>query len=192
MTERNKIVWLTRGLALALLLMAIIPLVMYELRDNNRLIVLDGDNSFHITEYASDEKLVTLYKYAATIAVEAFLMRNPKGLDRPQLFDEIYVGEAKKDARLLIKNEILQFSKCGMHQKAEILNIKVIEANSKRSFIKVEGQLIRAYLQGFRKSTYTVKFEMSLGMSPNHDLGDNQLYPFVIDHIKYNQEELKN
>lgn len=192
MTNKEKNAWLVRGMAVYILLSAITPILMYQMRDNNRLIVLDGRNSFHVTEYADDEQLVAVYEYTARLAVRAFLMRNPNGLDRPKLFGEMYTGQAKEDADIRIKNELLHFQKYQIHQKAEILKIKVIEADSKRSFIKVSGQLIRSYIEGMEKGTYNVRFEMALGMKTNFDLGKNQLYPFIVDTIKYSQKELKD
>ena len=55
------------------------PLLMYQWRDNNRLILMDRANSYHITEYTSDQQLRQLYEYQIKQAVFAFLMRNPNG-----------------------------------------------------------------------------------------------------------------
>ena len=58
------------------------PLLMYQWRDNNRLILMDRANSYHITEYTSDQQLRQLYEYQIKQAVFAFLMRNPNGFAR--------------------------------------------------------------------------------------------------------------
>ena len=85
---RNMNQWMFRGMLVYVLLSFLTPILMYQFRDNNRLIVIDGRNTYHITKYASQEQLVQLYEYTARLATDAFLMRNPNGLDRAELFDE--------------------------------------------------------------------------------------------------------
>ncbi|MDD5599882.1 MAG: hypothetical protein PHV82_18205, partial [Victivallaceae bacterium] len=92
---RNKNRLLSGLLILYLPLSFLAPVLMYHLRDNNRLIVIDGRNSYHITEYADKERLTRLYEYTARMATDALWMRNPNGLDRPALFDEMYAGKAR-------------------------------------------------------------------------------------------------
>ena len=70
------------------------PLLMYQWRDNNRLILMDRANSYHITEYTSDQQLRQLYEYQVKQAVFAFLMRNPNGFDNRELLDAMFVGTA--------------------------------------------------------------------------------------------------
>ena len=86
---RNWSRWLVRGMLVYVPLSFLAPLLMYQFRDNNRLIVIDGRNSYHVTKYASQEQLVRLYEYMARLGTDALLMRNPAGLDRPELFDSV-------------------------------------------------------------------------------------------------------
>ena len=75
------------------------PLLMYQWRDNNRLILMDRANSYHITEYTSDQQLRQLYEYQIKQAVFAFLMRNPNGFDNRELLDAMFVGTAGQEAQ---------------------------------------------------------------------------------------------
>ena len=88
--------WMFRGMLVYVLLSFLTPILMYQFRDNNRLIVIDGRNTYHITKYASQEQLVQLYEYTARLATDAFLMRNPNGLDRAELFDEMYIRSEER------------------------------------------------------------------------------------------------
>ncbi|MBP3394903.1 MAG: hypothetical protein J6M38_10315, partial [Lentisphaeria bacterium] len=144
LSRHGKIRLLTAALILYLPLSFLTPVVMYQLRDNNRLIVIDGRNSYHITEYADQERLIMLYEYTARLATDALFMRNPNGLDRPELFDEMYTGQARNKALDLLKAEFSVFGTRDIHQKVEILRIKVLEADSKKSFVEIEGQLLRS------------------------------------------------
>lgn len=182
--------WMFRGMLVYVLLSFLTPILMYQFRDNNRLIVIDGRNTYHITKYASQEQLVQLYEYTARLATDAFLMRNPNGLDRAELFDEMYIDRARQTALDLIKQEGDIFNRQDVHQKVEILGIKVLEADSRTSFLKISGQLIRS-----RRDADTpvevLRFEMSMNLSVNYDLAKNAVFPFVVSDINYQQETIR-
>lgn len=50
LTIKNKTRLLTIAILCYIPLSFLTPVLMYQLRDNNRLIVIDGRNSYHITE----------------------------------------------------------------------------------------------------------------------------------------------
>ncbi|WP_288593691.1 hypothetical protein [uncultured Victivallis sp.] len=189
LSRHGKIRLLTAALILYLPLSFLTPVVMYQLRDNNRLIVIDGRNSYHITEYADQERLIMLYEYTARLATDALFMRNPNGLDRPELFDEMYTGQARNKALDLLKAEFSVFGTRDIHQKVEILRIKVLEADSKKSFVEIEGQLLRSvHAEGKRESS-VVKFSATMSLNVNFDLDKNALYPFIISDFTYNEQK---
>ncbi len=188
---RNWNRWLLRGVLVYVPLSFLTPLLMYQFRDNNRLIVIDGRNSYHVTKYASQEQLVRLYEYMARLGTDALLMRNPAGLDRPELFDEMYVGQARQKALDLLKAEAENFGKQELHQKAEILGIQVLEADSRTSFLKISGQLLRNSGRNLNASAEILQFELSMNLMVNFDLGINAVYPFVVSDITFNQQSIR-
>lgn len=179
---------LTVGFVFYMLFSLLIPLIMYQLRDNNRLILMDGSNSYHITEYADKEKLLGLYEYTARLATDALWMRNPNGLDRPTLFDEMYTGVARNKALDILKADVTAFGARDVHQKVEILRIKVLEADSRKSFVEIEGQLLRSSLGDGRRESSVVKFSVTMSLSVNFDLGKNALYPFIVSDFTYKEQ----
>ena len=188
---RNWNRWLLRGVLVYVPLSFLTPLLMYQFRDNNRLIVIDGRNSYHVTKYASQEQLVRLYEYMARLGTDALLMRNPAGLDWPELFDEMYVGQARQKALDLLKAEAENFGKQELHQKAEILGIQVLEADSRTSFLKISGQLLRNSGRNLNASAEILQFELSMNLVVNYDLGKNTVYPFVVSDINFNQQSIR-
>jgi hypothetical protein len=188
---RNWNRWLVRGVLVYVPLSFLTPILMYQFRDNNRLIVIDGRNTYHITKYASQEQLVQLYEYMARLGTDALLMRNPTGLDRPELFDEMYVGQARQKALDLLKAEAENFGKLELHQKAEILGIQVLEADSRTSFLKISGQLLRNSGRNLNASVEILQFELSMNLVVNYDLGKNAVYPFVVSDINFNQQSIR-
>lgn len=166
------------------------PLLMYQWRDNNRLILMDRANSYHITEYTSDQQLRQLYEYQIKQAVFAFLMRNPNGFDNRELLDAMFVGMAKQEAQKQFAAEAAQFKQYKMHQKPEVLNIRILRADRRRSFARVSGQLIRYYVTSHNEQrTFTLEFELNLELQVNYDTANGSRYPFVITNMKYSQLE---
>jgi hypothetical protein len=184
---------LLHGLLIAYVPMSfLLPLAMYELRDNNRLILMDQAHSYHITEYSSAETLRKLYEYQMKQAVFAFLMRNPTGFDNKELLDLMFQGQAKLEAHKQLAAEADQFRTYKMHQKPEILNIRILRADRRRSYAKIEGQLIRYYVgSDLQQRTFTVDFELNMELQVNFDTATNSRYPFHITNLKYTQNEQK-
>lgn len=187
MTTKGRIRLLIIAVLFYIPLSFLTPILMYQLRDNNRLIVIDGRNSYHITEYADNERLVRLYEYTARLAMDALFMRNPNGLDRADLFDEMYSGDARNKALDMLKSDMGKFGRQDMHQKVEILRIKVLEADSKKSFVEIEGQLLRFYSVGGKRESSVVKFGSTVSLNTNFDLGKNALYPFIVSDFTYTE-----
>ena len=170
----------------------LLPLMMYELRDNNRLILMDHVGSYHITEYSDEAMLRKLYSYQTKQAVFAFLMRNPAGFDNRELLDLMFLGQAKQEALKQLAAEAAQFREYKMHQKPEILNVRILRADRRRSYARVEGQLIRYYVGEDRQQrTFSVDFELNMELQVNFDTATNSRYPFVVTNIKYQQLEHK-
>ena len=189
LTIKNKTRLLTLAMLCYIPLSFLTPVLMYQLRDNNRLIVIDGRNSYHITEYADQERLIRLYEYTARLAMDALWMRNPNGLDRGDLFDEMYSGAARNKALDMLKADMEMFSRKDMHQKVEILRIKVLEADSKKSFVEIEGQLLRFYSAAGKRESSVVKFHSTVSLNINFDLGKNALYPFIVSDFTFNETQ---
>ena len=168
------------------------PLLMYQWRDNNRLIIMDQAHSYHVTEYTTEETLRQLYKYQVKQAVFAFLMRNPAGFDNKELVDAMFVEAARSEVQKQFTSEAEQFRIYKMHQKPEVLNIRILRADRRRSFARVNGQLIRYYVSSSgAQKTFTAEFELNLELRVNYDTASNSRYPFLITNLKYNQIEHK-
>lgn len=192
---REKNMLLKYGIYAYIPLSFLAPLMMYQMRDNNRLIVMDAKNTYHISEYTSDkDRLVRMYKRVGRTAVESFLMRGPFGMDNAELFEDMFDkdGEARKTVLKLVSDEAGQFKKFDIHQKCEVMDIKVIEADSKKSFVEVNGQLIRSYIKNGEKNTYTVEFTAKMDMLVNFDMGRNAIYPFIVSKLEYVQKEVRD
>ena len=103
----------------------------------------------------------------------------------------MYVGQARQKALDLLKAEAENFGKQELHQKAEILGIQVLEADSRTSFLKISGQLLRNSGRNLNASAEILQFELSMNLVVNYDLGKNAVYPFVVSDINFNQQSIR-
>ncbi len=192
MTYKNIHELLKKAFIIYIPLSLLTPFLMYQWRDNNRLILMDKANGYHITEYTTDQTLRQLYKYQVKQAVFAFLMRNPNGFDNAELMNAMFIDLAKTEAQKQFASEAGQFKIYKIHQKPEVLNIRILRADRNRSFARVNGQLIRYYVtQNNEQRTFTAEFELNLELEVNHDIENSGRYPFVITNMKYSQIEHK-
>ena len=145
MTYKNYYQTLGKGFLIYLPFSLLFPLYMYYTRDQSKLILLDSSTSYHITEYANEERLKQLYSYQIEQATLAFLMRNPNGFDQPSLVKDIFTKDALKSVYVSLEKESKLFYNFKMHQKVEIQNIRILRANRHKSYAKVTGQLFRFF-----------------------------------------------
>ena len=117
-------------------------------------------------------------------------MRNPNGFDNRELLDAMFVGTAGQETQKQFASEAAQFKQYKMHQKPEVLNIRILRADRRRSFARVSGQLIRYYVTPHNEQrTFTLEFELNLELQVNYDTANGSRYPFVITNMKYSQLE---
>ena len=101
----------------------------------------------------------------------------------------MYTGVARNKALDLLKQDVIQFGTRDIHQKVEVLRTKVLEADSRKSFVEIEGQLLRSsQIEGKRESA-VVKFALTMSLSVNYDLGKNALYPFIVADFSYKEQK---
>jgi len=124
-------------------------------------------------------------------AVTAFLSRNPNGLDDAEFVNDIFVGEAAKIVEEQLASEKSQFETYSVHQKPEMIRIRILRADRIRSFSTVTGQLFRYYEGEDGQKAYTVDFSLSLEMQVNMNTATNGRYPFVVTAMKYSQQAVK-
>ena len=191
MTYKNYYTLLGKGFLLYLPLSLLYPLYMYYERDQSKLILLDSQSSYHVTEYANEEKLKQLYCYQIEQATLAFLMRNPNGFDQPSLVKEIFIKDALKSVYQELDKEAELFKSFKMHQKVEIQNIRILRANRKKSYAKVTGQLFRFYtsINNTNKQALVLNFELNIEMEVNYNLATESKYPFNITKLTYTSSE---
>ena len=115
----------------------------------------------------------------------AFLERNPKDFDHPELLKQMFLKNAFEKARLQWTREEPEFKSKQLHQKAEIARIEFIETRTDAVLTQVSGQLIRTGIFQERAFSEAVPFVLKLKMRRNPNMVENGRFPTAIEDFKY-------
>lgn len=126
-----------------------------------------------------------LHVQQARLAAKAFLDRAPAGFDEPDLLELMFLSSAVEKARSDLATEAEERTAKQLHQKAEIESTEVLKTAEQELLVQVRGQLIRAGVFQNRPFGESVRFQLSLKMLRNPDLGQNSRFPLAVADYRY-------
>lgn len=155
-------------------------LLIRAYRERERVVILDGSGSYHVSPLLGFEEAARLHEHHALLACLALYQRHPAGPDFPELLDKLFLPDAGRAARAEIASASEEFSAKSLHQKPEVLKLTVLETRDNLVLVQAEGQLVRTGVlngQIFSEATgFTVRF--TLARNPN--LAANGRYPLAV------------
>lgn len=155
-------------------------LVIRAYRERERVVIVDGSGTFHVSPLLGFEEAGKLHEYHALLASLALWQRNPAGADFPELLEKLFLPEALRQARSEIATATDEFARKALHQKAEVLRVGVLETREERVLVQVEGQWLRAGLFEGRSFTEAVPFKARFTFARNPNLGANARFPLAV------------
>jgi hypothetical protein len=155
-------------------------LVIRAYRTKERVVVLDGSGTFHISPLLGFEEASKLHEQQALLACVAFFSRNPAGFDYPELLEKLFLPEALAKARSDWSKSAEEFGAKALHQKAEILKLTVLETREELVLVQAEGQLVRTGNLGQQTFTEAPAFTLRLTLARNPNLAANSRYPLAV------------
>lgn len=155
-------------------------LLIRALRTPERVVILDGAGSFHVSPLLGFEEAGRLHEQHALLACLALLQRNPAGFDHPELLEKLFLPEALHQARTDWSRSSEEFGRKNLHQKAEVAKLTVLETREQRVLVQVEGQLIRSGLLAQQPFTEALNFTARFTFARNPNLAANGRYPLAV------------
>ncbi|MES2309333.1 MAG: hypothetical protein V4507_10795 [Verrucomicrobiota bacterium] len=145
----------------------------------------------------------TLFKFCAKKSVTAYVMRNPKGLDDPELAEVTFNTKARAKIKVDLEKQSLEFADKQIHQKGEILEYSFTDkgeteienedgVTEKTNVIeaRVTGQLIRTGIQKGIDLNQKLRFSMVLTMLRNKSIKAGGMFPLVTTDYQYEETPL--
>jgi hypothetical protein len=155
------------------------------LKEQERVVIIDPAGTFFVSPLLHFQEARELHAQQCTLAAVAFLERNPKDFDHPDLLRQMFLKQAYEKARSEFAAEEPEFKAKQLHQKAEIARIDFLETRSDAVLTQVSGQLIRSGVFQERAFTEAVPFTLKLKMLRNPNMVENGRFPTAIQDFKY-------
>jgi len=155
-------------------------LIIQAYRARERVVVLDGAGTFHVSPLLGFEEATKLHEQHALLACLALFQRNPAGPDFPELLDKLFLTEAAKQARAQIAAGTEEFAAKAFHQKPEVMKVTILETREQTVLAQVEGQLIRTGLVNGQAFTEAPAFTLRLTFARNPNLAGNGRFPLAV------------
>jgi hypothetical protein len=155
------------------------------LKERERVVIVDPAGTFFVSPLLQFEEARDLHAQQSMLAVVAFLERNPKGFDHPELLKQMFLKQAQEKAHSEWSVEEPEFKAKQLHQKAEIAKIDFLETRSDAVLTQVSGQLIRSGIFQERAFSEAVPFTLKLKMRRNPNMVENGRFPTAIQDFKY-------
>ena len=148
--------------------------------------IVDPAGTFFVSPLLQFQEARELHAEQSTLAAIAFLERNPKGFDHPELLKQMFLkAGAREGARGMVVRKNPEFKAKQLHQKAEIAKIDFLETRSDAVLTQVSGQLIRSGIFQERAFSEAVPFTLKLKMRRNPNMVENGRFPTAIQDFKY-------
>lgn len=151
-----------------------------QLTRNREVVVIDSLGTYYVSPVVDIQHAKDLHALQTKLACKALFERNPKGLDNPELFKQLFLTDAADKATAAINETRAEFEAKSLHQKVELGTPEIIRARDDSFYTSVDVQLIR--VGSFRNAPITevlrrrVKFRFVL----NPDLTRNGRFPTAV------------
>jgi hypothetical protein len=155
------------------------------LKERERVVIVDPAGTFFVSPLLDFQEARELHAQQSTLAAVAFLTRNPKGFDHPDLLQQMFLKAAHEKARSQWSGDEAEFKAKQLHQKAEVARIEFIETRTDAMLTQVSGQLIRSGVFQDRSFTEAIPFVLKLKMRRNPNMVENGRFPTAIEDFKY-------
>lgn len=183
--DRTALLWFgLAGLAVAVALVQPHFLIR-QLKEPERVVVLDPAGTYHVSPLLKFQDAKDFHAQQSTLVVMAFLERNPKGQDHPELLQQLFLKAAYEKALRQIGAEAPEFKAKQQHQKPEVARIDILETRQDFVMTQVTGQLLRTGIFEGKVFNEAIPFKLALKMRRNPDLVQNGRFPTAVTDFKY-------
>jgi hypothetical protein len=185
--QKDKLVWFWFGFAMLVMAGASVDryFLVQSFKRGERVVVIDPSGTFYVSPLLKFQDAKELHVQQSTLATTAFLDRNPKGFDNPDLLKQMFLHRAYQKALAYQDAEEPEFKAKQLHQKAEVRNISILNTRDNFVLTQVSGQLIRNGVFEGKAFTEAVPFKLSLKLQRNPNMVLNGRFPTAVNDFKY-------
>ena len=156
-----------------------------QFKQRERVVILDPAGTYYVSPLLDFREAKALHVQQAELATLAFLQRNPKGFDDPDLLRQMFLKPALQKAQEEQTREAVEFRAKQLHQKPEIARIDILAVRQDEVLARVTGQLIRTGIFEGKTFSEGFNFKLSLRLLRNPNMLANHRFPTAVANFKY-------
>ena len=176
---RDRLPWFWFAFTVAVLLLSAIDRyhIISQFKERERVVIIDPAGTYYLSPLLQFSEAKQLHVQQAELATMAFLERNPKDFDNPDLLKLLFLKNAFNKAQDERISEAVEFRAKQLHQKAEIGRIDILATRDNEVLATVTGQVIRSGIFQDKAFTEAFPFTLRLRMHPQSQHGLERTFP---------------
>ena len=183
--DRTAFLWFWVAV-LAVLFAAAQPYYLIQkVKQRERVVIIDPAGTYYVSPLLDFQEAKDFHAQQSTLAAMAFLERNPKGFDNPELLKQVFLKYAYEKAQKQIFTEAEELKSKQLHQKPEVAKIDILETREDFVMTQVTGQLIRTGIFEQKAFSESIPFKLAFKMRRNPDMTRNGRFPTAVSDFKY-------
>ena len=184
---RDRLPWFWFFFTVAVLLLSAIDRyhIISQFKQRERVVIIDPAGTYYLSPLLQFSEAKQLHVQQAELATMAFLERNPKDFDNPDLLRLVFLKKAFEKAQDERISEAVEFRAKQLHQKAEIGQIDILATRDNEVLAAVTGQIIRTGIFQDKAFTEAFPFTLRLLLLRNPNMALNGRFPTAVGDFKY-------
>jgi hypothetical protein len=183
--DRTAFLWFWVAV-LAVLFAAAQPYYLIQkFKQRERVVIIDPAGTYYVSPLLDFQEAKDFHAQQSTLAAMAFLERNPKGFDNPELLKQVFLKYAYEKAQKQIFTEAEELKSKQLHQKPEVAKIDILETREDFVMTQVTGQLVRTGIFEQKAFSESIPFKLAFKMRRNPDMTRNGRFPTAVSDFKY-------
>ena len=184
---RDRLPWFWFAFTIVVLLLSAIDRyhLVSQFKQRERVVIIDPAGTYYLSPLLQFQEARQLHVQQAELATMAFLERNPKDFDNPDLLKLMFLKKAFEKAQDERISESVEFRAKQLHQKAEISRIEILATRDDEVLAAVTGQIIRSGIFQDKAFTEAFPFTLRLRLLRNPNMALNGRFPTAVGDFKY-------
>jgi hypothetical protein len=184
---RDRLPWFWFFFTITVLLLSAIDRyhLVSQFKQRERVVIIDPAGTYYLSPLLQFSEAKELHVQQAELATMAFLERNPKDFDNPDLLKLLFLKPALNKAQDERIQESVEFRAKQLHQKAEIGQIDILATRDNEVLTAVTGQIIRSGIFQDKAFTEAFPFTLRLRLIRNPNMALNGRFPTAVGDFKY-------
>jgi hypothetical protein len=182
---RDRLPWFWFAFTVVVLLLSAMDRyhIVSQFKQRERVVIIDPAGTYYLSPLLQFSEAKDLHVQQAELATMAFLERNPKDFDNPDLLKLMFLKPALAKAQDEKIKEAVEFRAKQLHQKAEIDQIDILATRDSEVLAAVTGQIIRSGI--FQDKAFTEAFPFTLRLRLIRNMALNGRFPTAVGDFKY-------